>query len=343
MAVGLRDRGHEAELWYLYRQDLRAVCDAGARVLLDGPAPGPVRYLSLPWRVLKALRHYRPHAVVSFMPLAHVVGQLAAAVADVGVRVPSHRSVCNTYHPLLRIADRLWGSVGVYTRILVVSRAVADSTRGYPRAYRDRIKEVPNGVAWTVSPLAADVARRRFALPETAPLLLAVGRLQEQKNYPLLIDAVAGVPDLHLVVVGGGPLKEELLSRAAERGIADRLHLLGLVSREDIADLHRACDGFALASLYEGQSNALLEAMASGMLIFASDIPEQREVLAGSDGPAAGVLLPVDDAAAWSAAMAGLLLAGHDERRALQEAARIRAAEFTMARMIDGFEAAICE
>jgi glycosyltransferase involved in cell wall biosynthesis len=341
VADGLRARGHDVEMWYLYRRMADLELEPGARVLLDRPASG-LGYLSLPFRAFAALRRHRPDALLTFLPLAHVVGQAAAALSGVPMRVVSHRSVCNTYQPMLRIADRLAGATPVYRRIVAVSHAVAASVDNYPEAYRRKLRVVPNGVVWQSSGLTAEEARRQFGLPEDGSLVLAVGRLQEQKNYPLLIDAVAGLPGVHLVVAGGGPLRDSLMAQARDRGMADRLHLLGRVPHARLPDLHRACDAFALSSIFEGQSNALLEAMAEGKLIFASDIAEQRELVADEgEGPAA-VLLPVDDAPAWQTALAHYL--GAPEKAApLAAAARHRARRYTVERMMDGFEAALCD
>jgi glycosyltransferase involved in cell wall biosynthesis len=170
---------------------------------------------------------------------------------------------------------------------------------------------------------------------------MAVGRPADQKNYPLLIDAVARLENVHLVVAGTGQKRQALERQAAALGMADRLHLLGHLSPEALSDLFRACDVFALASLFEGQSNALLEAMAEGMPIIASDIPEQVETLRGTDGHDAAILLPVGDPGAWAQSI-GRMLEDADLRASLSAAALEMSRHFSLDRMIDGFEEVAC-
>ncbi|MEN3951713.1 glycosyltransferase family 4 protein [Iodidimonas sp. SYSU 1G8] len=340
VADGLRERGHDVELWFLYRRGPAPEARVRSRFIVDGPLSG-LGYLTLAPRLFAALRRHRPDAVLSFLPLAHVVGQSVAALLGIERRVVSHRSVCNTYHPLLRIADRLLGSIGVYSKVIAVSGAVAASVARYPADYVRRVSVVHNGVDWRASALSRSQARAAFGLPAGAPLLLAVGRLAAQKNYPLLVEAAAGVPDLVLVIAGSGHQAPALAEQARGLGMDGRLLLLGHLPPERLPDLYRACDVFALASLYEGQSNALLEAMAEGMLILASDIPEQRETLIDEAGCMAGVLLPLNDPAAWREAIRQALASG-GERDRLGQLARERAGAFTMARMIGGFEEAVC-
>jgi glycosyltransferase involved in cell wall biosynthesis len=339
IGVELQARGHDVEVWYLYRRTDLPLPPGPCRILADRNVARSAGYAALPWRVLCELRRFRPDAVISFSPLAHVLGQSAALLAGVPARVPSHRAVCTVYNPLLRALDRLFGTLGVYTRIVAVSEAVRQSVAGYAAAYRRRVEVIHNGVDRSAAPaIGRAAARAALDLPADAPIILAVGRLAAQKNYPLLLEAVAPLAGVHLVIAGGGSQREALERQAARLGLAGRLRLLGHVPPETVAQLYRACDVFALASLFEGQSNALLEAMAEGLPIAASDIPEQAETVIDTAGRRAALLLPLGDAAAWTAGLRRLL----DDpalARSLGEAARARAADFTVARMIDRFEA----
>lgn len=341
IARALQARGHEVEVWYLYRRTDQPLPEGPCRLLVDKDVSRSAGYLALPWLLRQALRRFRPDAVISFSPLAHVLGQTAAAMAGVARRVAAHRVVCTEYTRMLRVLDRMLGSLGAYTGIAAVSQAVADSVAGYPEAYRRKIQVIHNGVSRVPSPIGRAEARAAFGLPADAGLVLAVGRLADQKNYPLLIDAIARLDGAHLVVAGTGRARQALEQQAAALGVADRLHLLGHLPREALSDLFRACDVFALASLFEGQSNALLEAMAEGMPIVASDIPEQVETLRGPDGSDAGILLPVGDPGAWATAI-GRLLGDGDLRASLAAAALARSRYFSVDRMIDAFEEVAC-
>lgn len=341
LARALQSRGHEVEVWYLYRRTDHPLPSGPCRLLIDRDVSRSTGYVALPSLLLKALRRFRPDTVISFSPLAHVLGQTAAALLGVTRRIVAHRVVCSQYAPALRVLDRLLGSIGTYTCIVTVSTAVEQSVAGYPSAYRRRVRVIHNGVSRVPSTVGRGEARASFGLPADAGLVLAVGRLAGQKNYPLLINAVARVEHAHLVVAGTGQLRQVLERQAATLGIADRVHLLGQLSQQALSDLFRACDLFALASLFEGQSNALLEAMAEAMPIIASDIPEQVETVRGPDGRDAAILLPVGDAAAWARAIDSLLCdAGL--RSSLGAAALERSRHFSTDRMVDSFEAAAC-
>jgi len=107
-------------------------------------------------------------------------------------------------------------------------------------------------------------ARARFGFSEHDVAIGAIGRLEPQKNFPLLIEVFAGLasgfPNARLVIAGNGSLHEHLESIIQAKGLTERCRLLGLVS--DVALLHHALDVFVQSSDYEGTPNAVLEAMA---------------------------------------------------------------------------------
>ncbi|MEN3975907.1 glycosyltransferase family 4 protein [Emcibacter sp. SYSU 3D8] len=337
IAAALEARGHEVEVLYLYRRSEHPLPPGPCALVIDRDVSVSLGYLLIPWLLFRRLRRFRPDTVISFSPLAHVLGQVVAVLSGVRGRVAAHRVVCSEYKPVLRFLDRVLGTIGAYTGIAAVSNAVEASVAGYPLAYRRKVRVIHNGVSRIPSPMGRAQARAAFNLPAEEGIVLAVGRLADQKNYPLLIDAVSRLERTHLVVAGSGQRKAALESQAAALGMSDRLHLLGHLSKEALSDLFRACDLFALASTFEGQSNALLEAMAEGMPIVASDIPEQIETLRGPDGRDAGILLPVNDPNAWTDAIRRTL-GDPGLRQCLSDAARERARHFTFDRMIDGFE-----
>lgn len=339
LGEALQERGHTVEVWYLYRRSDQPLPHGSCSILLDRDLSGTLGYLALPWLVLRRLVGFRADAVISFSPLAHVVGQVMAAAAGVRQRIASHRVVCNQYSPSLRACDRLLGSIGGYTSIAAVSEAVRASVSAYPEAYRRRVRVIHNGVDRVPSTLARADARAAFGLPDDAPVVLAVGRIAAQKNYSLLINAVARLEGVHLVIAGDGPLRGEMERLAGSLGAGGRLHLPGHLHRGALSDLFRACDVFAIASIFEGQSNALLEAMAEGMPIVASDIPEQVETLRDDAGLDAGLLVPARDLDAWTRAI-GRLVEDPDLRASLAHAASIRARHFTIDHMVEGFERA---
>jgi glycosyltransferase involved in cell wall biosynthesis len=115
--------------------------------------------------------------------------------------------------------------------------------------------------------------RRRLGVESTSVVIGTFGRLEPQKRFDVLIDAVARLrekwPHVMLLIAGDGSLKQVLADRIARAGLESACLLLG--QRQDVIDLHHACDLFVQSSDYEGTSNAVLEAMALETPIVASD------------------------------------------------------------------------
>jgi glycosyltransferase involved in cell wall biosynthesis len=185
-------------------------------------------------------------------------------------------------------------------RIAANSAAVRDFYvgRGIPA---EKFVIIPNGV-----PLfrAAETPDREtllhsLGLPAECRLIGAVGRLWPQKRIKDLIWAAellkAIRDDTHLLIVGEGPQRWRLQRYSELVGVDDRVHLLG--GRDDVSALLPQFDCLWLASAYEGQSNAVMEAMAAGIPVIATDIPGNRDLITNAES---GWLAPVGDRAAFA-------------------------------------------
>ncbi|MGN6516592.1 MAG: glycosyltransferase, partial [Rhizomicrobium sp.] len=292
-------------------------------------------------RLVDMLRAARPDAVVGFLPLANIMGLSAAAMAGTQLRVASQRSPGPTFGRVMRLLDEFLGARGVYGPIVCVSQAVMQSFANHPRAYRDRLSVVNNGIEWTPSEMQKFHARASFDIPPTYPLLVGSGRFEPQKNYDLMVRVLATTPRVRLAIAGDGRLRNAAMALARELGAERRVHFLGNVPHKRIKDLLRAADGFVQTSLFEGQSNSILEAMHEGLPIVCSDIPMQRETLCEESGRPAAMLVPLEDFEAWRNAFIRLR---DDQDYAAELGARACALvsrRFTLDRMIDGFESVI--
>jgi glycosyltransferase involved in cell wall biosynthesis len=337
----LRARGHETETWFLYEKSDCYRGQPGVEVILPKARLGAIDLPVLFLRLVKMLKTRRPDAVVGFLPLANVLGQVAAHVAGVKVRIASQRSPGPTFNPVMQFLDRELGAFGIYTRIICVSQAVRESFANNRAAYRARLCVVNNGIEWNPSALDKATARAGFAIPPDMPLLVASGRFVPQKNYDLMVRVLATAPNMRLAIAGDGPLRAAAQAVARDMGAEDRIHFLGVLPHRRVIDLLRAADGFVQTSLFEGQSNSTLEAMHEGLPIICSDIAMQRETLCDEDGTPAALLVPLDDFDGWRSAF---LRVRDDPVAAAALGARARALvseQFTLARMIDGFEEAI--
>jgi glycosyltransferase involved in cell wall biosynthesis len=166
-----------------------------------------------------------------------------------------------------------------------------------------------------------------------SPVIGSVGRVDVQKGYDVLVDALPLVPGATAVIVGDGPARSSVEARAADVGVADRLVITGW--RESVSPLLRSFDVFVLPSRYEGLPLSVLEAMEVGLPIVATDVGSVREALTAEE---TGLLVPPGDAVGLAGAVRRLL-DDRDLRRRLGDAARARwAAEFDAATMVAAYE-----
>ena len=163
----------------------------------------------------------------------------------------------------------------------------------------DKVSYLPNFVNIEDCPA---VQRQKYFTPEKAPLVLAMGRLHENKGFDILLDALSRVPGAYLWLAGEGPLRKELEGLAERLAVKPRVRFLGWY--ENISALLRTADIFACPSRHEPFGNVILESWAHGVPVVASD----------SDGPGAlidhlssGVLVPVDNAVLLGKAIRNLL------------------------------------
>ena len=188
------------------------------------------------------------------------------------------------------------------TVVLCVSEA--ERRRGEAHGVRGNWRVIPNGVDLAAfaetSPDESSAARLRLDLDER-PVVVCVGRLCREKGQDVLLDAwpavLERVPDAQLVLVGDGPDTEAMRRRAR-----DGVKLVG--KRWDVTDWLAAADVVAFPSRYEGMSVGMLEAMARGRAVVASDVGGAAEALGGE----VGTLVPPEDPAALADAIAERLL-----------------------------------
>ncbi len=341
LARALRARGHVVEIWSFYEKSPYEDGAGHSVIFIAKPELSLLEYLKVYIRLVSRLRQTKPDAVIGFLPLGNIFGLSAAALSGVPRRVASQRSPGTTYGRVTRFLDRVMGASGIYHSIICVSESVRSAFSGYPRKYRDKLSVIHNGVDWTPSDVDAPSARRQLGLPLDGRLVAAVGRLEAQKNYPLLIEIASKVERAHFAIAGDGALRPSLEALARSSGVAHRVSFLGSLDQTSVRRLLGVADVFVHTSLFEGHSNAMLEAMHEGLPIIAGDIPEQRETLCDEEGNAAGVLVSLDDADAWAVALKRLLDdpngAGNIGGRA-RELARKR---FSLDRMADKFEQAL--
>ncbi|WP_440224150.1 glycosyltransferase [Dokdonella sp. MW10] len=320
LALEQQARGHRVRVFSLAAtQGFRAVLEAGGVPVVVGGKRG-----TLDLGVLRALRTACARADI--VHTHNFVPNYYAALATLGM---ARIRLVNTCHNMgTRLAQRRlrWlyrASLARTARIALVGRGARDALVARGIVPASRAETVFNGVpveryARTEASRAA--AREALGIPSHVPLVGCVGRLVALKNHAAMLEAMPLLarahPDVHLVLLGDGPLAAPLREQAAALGIASRVVFAG--ARSDIADLLPALDVFALPSRTEGLSIALLEACASRLAIVATAVGGNPEIVA--DG-ATGRLVPTDDASALATAV-GALLADAGQRARFGAAAR---------------------
>ena len=151
----------------------------------------------------------------------------------------------------------------------------------------EKVTVLRNGVDTTLfRPMERDATRATLGL--TRPTLISVGLLIERKGHHRIIEAMTQLPDFELLIVGEGPERDRLVAQIERLALAGRVRLLGSRPHAELPALYSAADALVLASSREGWPNVLLEAIACGTPVIASNIWGNPEVVRS---PEAGVLM----------------------------------------------------
>lgn len=297
-----QEAGHASKLVFLYTKrpayeglpNVSSVC---------GHPPSASDYTRIAGRLAALLRVEKPDVLITHSHYSNILGQSIGLLCGLRKRIAVNHSTDNLYPRAARVIDKLCGVAGVYEHIVAVSGAVGASLDGYPRAYRQRLKVIPNGASVTTIRRTGSVTRTEFSIPLDVPVLVTIGRLSKMKNHAFLLHLLRFLPNVHLAIVGEGEERPFLTSLAGDLGIRSRVHLLGEQTSETAHSIVKACDLFVFPSMTgEGMPMALIEAMLLGMPIIASDIPACKSILGD-----AGISLPIDDPDAWATTVEELL------------------------------------
>ncbi|MBN2564079.1 MAG: glycosyltransferase [Candidatus Eisenbacteria bacterium] len=347
-AAGLAERGHDVTALFSSRILLEELERRGIR--------GRRALFVADWSVaglISLTRHFlatRPDVVVLTRRREYMTGSLAA-------------------HFAARLARRRWGDAGrplvalrlglrrrlkddfpsrsafgrLADLIIVNSPSIREGLGRSEWLDKGKVRVLLNGVETTdASPDEGRSALQSFGIPPEARIIVAAGRLNRQKGFDVLIDAMAGVvsemPAARLVILGDGKRLRSLQDRSSGLGLDDCVIFAG--RRGDVREIMAAADVYVLSSRNEGMANTLLEAMSVGTAIVATDVSGTREAVRdGIDG----LIVRPDDPEAIARSVIGLLcdpaLAGR-----LGASARIRVEElFSVERMISELESMLVD
>lgn len=288
------------------------------------------------WRLKGLVRDWQPDVVNSWMFTANSYTRLVTGREPRPRVVVSERCVDTWKSGWQTWLDRR--QIDRTAMLVGNSPAVVDFYRdlGYPKERTVCVSngiDLPNESATTVDRPAI---LRDLKIPESAHLVGYVGRLARQKRVGDLVWAMQLLRQLdekaHLIVVGEGPERNKLEKLSEHYGCDHVIRFVG--HREDVPRLLGAIDVFWLASDFEGQSNSVMEAMAAGLPVVASDIPPNRELVVDGE---TGYIAPVGDATAF-AQWTDRLFSDSERRQAMGAAGAERMREqFSVEAMVDGY------
>ena len=270
---------------------------------------------------------------------ANLIAKPLAALLRTPVRI--NHDHCNdkaTLSAPMRTADR-WLN-GLSNHII----AVSESTRAGLLATGvapERVTTIHNGLdlaSYCPRPEERIAARQKLGIPADAFIVGGIGRLTFLKNFAFFVkvaeEVCAKTPNAHFVIAGTGPDESALRAQIAASGMNDRIRLLGFVA--DPAGLYPALDVLLLTSRFEGLPMTILEAMACGIGIVASDLDGMREIL--ENGTHAS-LVKSDDAAAFAACVKELVAQPELLRVRVEAALRLVRERFSAEAMTRSVEA----
>jgi glycosyltransferase involved in cell wall biosynthesis len=276
-------------------------------------------------RLARFLRSERVSVVHCHDQYSNFFSTMAARWAGVPVVIASKRWLHSPWR--YRIANGV--GFRVATRVIANSDAVAASLERDDRLARDRVVVIPNFVDEAAfgppSPNVRQAWTRELGLEPNAVVVGIVASLLPIKDHVTLLHAVAPLvpewPTLRLVIVGQGPELERLRTLTTELGITHAVRFAGL--RPQVPSFHYLFDISVLSSVSEGFPNSLVEAMAAGRPIVATDVGGVRDAVRHGEN---GLLVPRGDPSAFADALR-MLLRDADLRRTMGAASARRARE----------------
>lgn len=336
IAISLQQRGWKVSVLSLFpgndfTGELReagipyAVCDS-----LHTPNNRSLLPVRLSWRLIQQLRAWQPSVLITFSYHSDILGRVAGRLAGVPTIVASLR----TAHAKTFLRERVYWLTEPLTDLTVSnSQAGVDYmlSRGILKPHKTRV--IPNGMFTGAFPdqVPRDEMRAHLGIGPGTFLWLAVGELNQAKDYPTLIKAAAlcaeKSPAFRLFIAGGGENRDALQAEADALGLEGVVRFLG--KRYDVPRLMKAGDALVLSSAWEGLPNVVMEALASGLPVVATDVGGVRDLV---EPGRSGWIVPPKEPEALADHMLALMT--------LQVPIRERMGAIGRERMVAGFDQA---
>lgn len=288
------------------------------------------------------IRAERPDLICSFLHYANYISALARKISGLDILLVF------TEHSILSLAikeDRLRRLIHLLVKnlypkadcVVSASKGIKDDLIENYGISEEQSVVIHNPVEIDRIQVLAKEEVEHHWFKEGRPVIIACGRLSAAKNYPLLLRAFTiaskEITDLRLIILGEGPLKQELIAYTEELSISDKVAFMGFQKNPFNFMSHAAA--FVLSSWYEGFGNVIIEAMACGAPVVSTKCPAGPDEII-TDG-VNGILVPVDDDAGMAGAILRLLK-DEDLRIGIAKAGRKRAMDFSVERKVLEYE-----
>ncbi len=325
LVTNLADRfvqaGHEVCLAYLDGKAILAPDDPRVCIVKIGLNKNPLSLLIAFARLYRLVRNFKPDVVNSHLVHANILVRILRLIAPIPRLINSaHNS--NEEGRFRMLAYRLTDCLtDISTN---VSNEAVGAFIEQKAVKPGRMIAMHNGISiqnFSFSPSIRLEMRQQLGFTDDCILILAVGRLNEPKDYPNLLKSFSLLPSeasmITLLIAGEGSLRSSLENLAVTLGVADKIIFLGI--RHDVPALMSACDVFVLSSAWEGFPLVVGEAMASERVVVATDCGGVREWIGDT-----GFLVPPQNSEALGEALNKAIQLPLTERLKLGRLARKR-------------------
>ena len=244
VGAGLSARGFAIDNLFFFRKSETFDEPPNTHYCAAGRPGHPFALLKFLWALARHIRETQPDAVLTFQHFGNVIGGGVSRVVSSAPIIANQVSSRLSMNWLVRTADIVMGSLGIFKVITVNSRDMQREYSRYPAGYRSRMVHVAHGFDDKSLDISRATARQLFNLPTGPVLLGSVGRLHPNKCLDAAIRLLAGEPQWHLALAGQGPDERRLRLLADELLVSDRVHFIGEISPERVGEFLAGLDVF---------------------------------------------------------------------------------------------------
>ena len=269
-----------------YKEALNKLGAEYESISLDRTGMNPIKDLKTIYELYKIIKDYNPDILHTQLFHANIAGRIIGKLAGVPYIISSIRNnkfKNNLRYKAMALTDKL---TDVTT---VVSGNAADDMINAGALSEERAKVLYNGldVEEFLSSINTDNLEDELKLEKEVPTIISVGSLTEQKGYDVLMSALNILDDkgynFNYIIAGEGNKRDFIESKIAEYDLSNKVKLLG--RRDDVSSLLSISDIFVLSSKWEGLPGVVIEAMAEGLPVIATNVGGVNEIIDdGKDG-----------------------------------------------------------